>query len=100
MATHSSILAGKSHGQRSLAGYSPQGLKRVRHDYSLATKNKHCLSQEPVFYFSANLLLRQYGSQIRVMIFYKSISVSLPTQPCRNGVVISAFVYNETEMEN
>ena len=23
MATHSSILAGKSHGQRSLAGYSP-----------------------------------------------------------------------------
>ena len=25
MATHSSILAGKSHGQRSLAGYSPWG---------------------------------------------------------------------------
>ena len=32
MATHSSILAGKSHGQRSLVGYSPWGLKRVRHD--------------------------------------------------------------------
>ena len=27
MATHSSILAGKSHGQRSLAGYSPRGCK-------------------------------------------------------------------------
>ena len=27
MATHSSILARKSHGQRSLAGYSPQGHK-------------------------------------------------------------------------
>ena len=27
MATHSSILAGKSHGQRSLVGYSPQGHK-------------------------------------------------------------------------
>ena len=27
MATHSSILAGKSHGWRSLAGYSPQGRK-------------------------------------------------------------------------
>ena len=26
MATHSSILAWRSHGQRSLAGYSPQGL--------------------------------------------------------------------------
>ena len=25
MATHSSILAGKSHGQRSLVGYSPWG---------------------------------------------------------------------------
>ena len=27
MATHSSILAGKSHGQRSLAGYSPWDCK-------------------------------------------------------------------------
>ena len=27
MATHSSILPGESHGQRSLAGYSPQGRK-------------------------------------------------------------------------
>ena len=30
------FLPGKSHGWRSLAGYSPQGCKRVRHD--LATK--------------------------------------------------------------
>ena len=29
MATHSSILAGKPHGQRSLAGYSPWGHKEV-----------------------------------------------------------------------
>jgi len=28
MATHSSIFAGKSHRQRSLAGYSPQSLKQ------------------------------------------------------------------------
>ena len=27
MATHSSILAGEPHGQRSLAGYSPRGRK-------------------------------------------------------------------------
>ena len=27
MAIHSSILAGESHGQRSLAGYSPRGRK-------------------------------------------------------------------------
>ena len=36
LATHSSLLAGKSHGQRSLADYSPWGHKRVGHD--LATK--------------------------------------------------------------
>ena len=27
MATHSTIIAGKSHGQRNLAGYSPRGHK-------------------------------------------------------------------------
>ena len=32
MATHSSIFPGKSHGQRSLEGYSLWGHKRVRHD--------------------------------------------------------------------
>ena len=31
MATHSSILAWKPHGQKSLAGYS-MGLQRVRHN--------------------------------------------------------------------
>ena len=31
------FLPGKSHGQRSLAGYSPWGLKRIRHD--LMTKH-------------------------------------------------------------
>ena len=32
MVTHSSILAGKSHGQRSLVGCSPRGTrKRIRH---------------------------------------------------------------------
>ena len=30
MATHSSILAGKSHGQRSLVGYSPQSQTRLK----------------------------------------------------------------------
>ena len=29
MATHSSILLGEFHGQRSLEGYSPQDLKEV-----------------------------------------------------------------------
>ena len=36
MATHSVFLPGKSHGQRSLVGYSPWGCKRV--GYKLVTK--------------------------------------------------------------
>ena len=32
MATYSSILAGKSHGQRSLVGYQSMGSQRVIHD--------------------------------------------------------------------
>ena len=35
------FLPGKSHGQRSLAGDSPWGHKKVRHD--LATKHHHTL---------------------------------------------------------
>ena len=34
MATHSSILAWRSHEQRSLVGYSPWGHKRVRHNWA------------------------------------------------------------------
>ena len=39
MTIHSSILAWKSHEQRSVAGYSPWGCKRDRHH--LATKQQH-----------------------------------------------------------
>ena len=35
IATYSSILAGKSHGQRSLVGYSPQGHKELDMAYWL-----------------------------------------------------------------
>ena len=44
MATHSSILPGKFHGQRSLGGYSPWGCKRVRH--GLATEQQQKLGQQ------------------------------------------------------
>ena len=39
MATHSSILAGVSHGQRNLVGYSPRGCKEM--DTTEATKYSH-----------------------------------------------------------
>ena len=35
--THSSILAGESHGQRSLVGYSPQGHKESNMTKQLST---------------------------------------------------------------
>ena len=38
MATHSSILAWKSHGQRSVMGYSPLGSQRVRHSWAHTSK--------------------------------------------------------------
>ena len=44
--THSSILAWRTHGQRSLAGYSPWGLKRVRYD--LVTKQQQCVGQDNI----------------------------------------------------
>ena len=47
------VLPGKSHGQRSLAGYSPRGLERLRHD--LAAKQ-----QQPETYVSC---LEQGGSE-------------------------------------
>ena len=34
MATHSSVLPGKAHGQRSLEGYSPWGHERAGHDWA------------------------------------------------------------------
>ena len=42
MATHSSILAWKSHGQRSLAGYGPWGHKRVGYDLVAKQKTTTC----------------------------------------------------------
>ena len=42
MATHSSILSGKSHGQRSLVGYSSWGSQKVGHD--LVTKRQQVLA--------------------------------------------------------
>ena len=41
MATHSSILPGEFHEQRSLKGYSPWGHKRVRHDLVTQRQQHH-----------------------------------------------------------
>ena len=56
MATHSSILAGKSHGQRSLVRYSPWGHRRAGH----------------------NLPSKQQQSEIGVLVWSASGVTSLP----------------------
>ena len=43
------FLSGKSHGQRSLAGYNPWGHKRVRHD--LATEHSTAQHSKGTFIF-------------------------------------------------
>ena len=43
MVTHSSILAWKSHGQRNLAGYSPQDHKELDITEQLSTHSKHVI---------------------------------------------------------
>ena len=48
------FLLGKSHGQRSLVGYSPQGRRRVGHD--LATKQQQKILKDNLkFYLPSNL---------------------------------------------
>ena len=41
MATHPSTQPGESHGQRSLAGYNPQGCKEL--DMTEATEHAHTM---------------------------------------------------------
>ena len=55
MASHSSILPGKSHGQRNLEGYSPCGHKRVRHDLVIK-------QQQGILYLEHGSLLQENGS--------------------------------------
>ena len=61
MATHSSILPGEFHGQRSLEGYSPWGRKRVGHD--LVTKWQQQHHHQSLMYFEFFKNVSQFGLQ-------------------------------------
>ena len=54
MATYSSILAGESHAQRSLLGYSPQGHQEL--DMTEATEHAFMLRARSVRYSRVELL--------------------------------------------
>ena len=50
MAAHSSILAGKSHGQSSLVGYSPWGHKGLdRTEASELARTVTCAAENAIF---------------------------------------------------
>ena len=52
MATHSSILPGESHGQRSLVGYSPWGYKEsdtTEQAHTYAYMEEMCTTRMPWF---------------------------------------------------
>ena len=57
------FLLGKSHGQRSLAGYSPRGCRRVRHD--LATKTAKQITKETLQKF----MEKQKGTRCQKLPF-------------------------------
>ena len=59
MATHSSILAGKSHGQRSLVGYSPRGRKES--DTTEVNQRASSVAQQQV-----RTMHRQTGSTVPI----------------------------------
>ena len=60
MATHSTILAWKSHGQRSLVSYSLWAHKTVRHNLATRTTNLNyfilCAFHPPLHNNQANIL--------------------------------------------
>ena len=71
MAPTSVFLPGKSHEQRSLAGYGPLGRERVRHD--LATKQQ----QREDTQWNKHRFFDLQTSQTSVFSFVKWITVSL-----------------------
>ena len=64
------FLPGKSHGQKNLAGYSPWGCKRVRHD--LVTKQQH-----------ASSLLQRHTDKISSLFIWNKIEMWSESQSLR-----------------
>ena len=78
MATHSSILAWKSHGQRSLVGYTPRCSKESDNwATSLSCSNSYSLSQccHPTISSSVNPLLLFHSVFSRVRVFSNELAL-------------------------
>ena len=82
--THSTFLPGKSHGQRNLAGYSPSGLKRGRHDLEATTTAHPLVSGHP------SKTSQQWESP--------SVKFEVPVRPLKRymaAILILQFIYTK-----
>ena len=61
------FLPGKSHGQRSLAGYSPWGHKRVRHDLATKTTKQETIIVSKVFPWVLCAVLANHKPEERIV---------------------------------
>ena len=96
MATHSSILPGKSHGQRRLAGYSPWYHRRVGH--SLATKQQQQTIVSPHLIIDIHLtcLLRNLhaGQEATVRTGHGPTDWFQIGKGLRQGCILSLCLFN------
>ena len=91
------FLPGKSHGQRSLAGYSLWGHKRVRHD--LATKQQQKDPAVLSFHFSFFPVNKKYKFLLEPYIFVHSFSkYLLNTYNVSDTLLSSATSENKAEI--
>ena len=81
MATNSSILAGESHGQRSLVGYGPQGCKEL----DITEMTQHA---------------RVHNSHTCTLLTYKSVIFSIfrVVQPSHHYLISERFLYPQMKV--
>ena len=96
MATHSSILAGKYHGRRSLVGYNSWGHKRVRQD--LVTKQQLQQYHERMLDFIRCLLWVDWDDYVVFVLKSTSwcirmIDFCVLNQPCILGIGLTFYIF-------
>ena len=69
------FLSGESHGQRSLLGYSPQGLRRVRHDWATKQLQQHSASSAGMGLLCILPSLYIWGHGLRAL--FNSVNIPL-----------------------
>ena len=90
MATHSGILAGKSHGHRSLVGFSPWGRKRIRHNCATEHHHHHHHHQDENSLFSRP---HQNSSHSRL-----HLCVWFSAQGCRECILTFSTAWTQAQL--